>query len=262
MQYFKRRTLLAAVAGPMLAPTMAPTKAWAAAPLRLLGTGAVEHAVHDLAAAFTAATGQPVLITIGNAGGVARRLRDGEPADLVINSASQLAVMAGAGLVEGPTIVELGRMRIGLGVQAGAAMPELSTPAALRATLLAAPHIAYSDPASGATTGIHLLRMMDGMGIGAEMAPRSLVFTQGLDAAKAVAEGRATLVMTQISEILAVPGVRLVGPLPAAVNLVTPYSAALPMRVADRAGATALLRWLRGPEGRARFEQAGFLVGG
>jgi molybdate transport system substrate-binding protein len=193
---------------------------------------------------------------------VARRLRAGEPADLIINSASQMAVMAGAGLVEGASIVELGRMRIGLGVQAGAGVPDIATPEALRLALLAAPAIAYSDPASGATTGIHLLRMMEMMGIAETMAPRSLVFAQGLDAAKAVAEGRAALVMTQISEILAVPGVRLVGPLPAAVNLVTPYNAALRIHATERAGALALLRWLRSPEGRARFEDAGFLVEG
>jgi molybdate transport system substrate-binding protein len=170
--------------------------------------------------------------------------------------------MAGAGLVEGSSIVELGRMRIGLGVKAGATVPDIATPEALWAALLAAPAIAYSDPASGATTGIHLLRMMETMGIAPTMAPRSLVFTQGLDAAKAVAEGRATLVMTQISEILAVPGVRLVGPLPAAVNLVTPYNAALRTHAPDRAGAVALLRWLCSAEGRARFEHAGFLVEG
>ena len=255
MQHPTRRFLLAGAA--LVGPG---GHARAAEPLRVLGTGAVEHAVHDLAAGYTAATGQRVLITIGNAGGVARRLREGEPADLVINSASQLAAMAGAGLVEGASIVELGRMRIGLGVKAGAAVPDIATPEALRAALLAAPHIAYSDPASGATTGIHLLRMMETMGVANTMAPRSLVFTQGLQAAQVVAEGRASLVMTQISEILAVPGVRLVGPLPAAVNLVTPYSAALPARLADRAGALALLGWLRNAAGRARFEQAGFLV--
>ncbi len=252
-----RRTLLAG-----LALGVARSRGRAAEPLRVLGTGAVEHAVQDLAAAYAAATGQQVLVAIGNAGGVARRLRDGEPADLVINSASQLAVMAGAGLVEGSSIVELGRMRIGLAVQAGATVPDIATPEALRATLLAAPHIAYSDPASGATTGIHLLRMMERMEIAATMAPRSLVFAQGLDAAKVVADGRATLVMTQMSEILAVPGVRLVGPLPDAVNLVTPYSAAVRAHAPDRAGALALLRWLRSPEGRARFEHAGFLVAG
>ena len=98
------------------------------------------------------------------------------------------------------------------------------------------------------------------MGIAATMAPRSLVFTQGLQAAQAVADGRAGLVMTQISEILAVPGVRLVGPLPAAVNLVTPYSAAVRSHAPGREGALALLRWLRSAEGRARFEHAGFLV--
>lgn len=244
----------------LLAAALAPIAARAGQPLRVLGTGAVEHAVQDVAAAYTRATGRAVRVAIGNAGAVARRLHDGEPADLVMNSASQLTTMAGAGLVDGTTIVELGRMRIGVGVKAGAPVPEIGTPEALKAAILAAPVISYSDPASGATTGIHLLRMMEAMGIGPTMAPRSIVYAQGLRAVEAVAEGRAQLVMTQISEIVAVPGARLVGPLPASVNLVTPYGAALPARATDRAAAQEFLRWLMGAEGKARFEQAGFLV--
>jgi molybdate transport system substrate-binding protein len=87
------------------------------------------------------------------------------------------------------------------------------------------------------------------------------VFHSGLDAARAVAAGRAALVLAQVSEILAVPGVVLAGPLPAAVNLVTPYAAAIATRAADRGGALALLRILTGPVGLSRFREAGFQVG-
>jgi molybdate transport system substrate-binding protein len=239
---------------------------WAAAqeapPLRVLGTGAVEHPVHDLIPGFTRATGRRVMQATGNAGAVAARIRAGEAADLVLNSAAQIEAMAREGLVWGESRAELGRMRIGLAVREGAPAPDIATPEALRAALLAAPVLAYSDGSRGATTGIHLDRLFASWGIAEALRPRSLLFQQGLAAVQAVAEGRAALVMTQISEIVAVPGVTLVGPLPEAVNLVTPYLGAVATRAADPAGAAALLQYLTGPEGAARFRAAGFAVGG
>jgi molybdate transport system substrate-binding protein len=76
-----------------------------------------------------------------------------------------------------------------------------------------------------------------------------------------VAEGRAALALTQVSEIIAVPGAALVGPLPEAAQLVTPYLGAVTTRAADPASAAAFLAFLAGPEGQARFRAAGFAVG-
>lgn len=239
-----------------------PARAQGAAPLRVLGTGAVEHPVHDLIESFTHAHGRPVIQSTGNAGAVAARLRAGEAVDLVLNSAAQVDSLAREGLVDGASRAELGRMRIGLAVRQGAPMPNISTPEALRAAILAAPIIAYSDGSQGATTGIHLDRLLAQWGIAETMTPRSLLFRQGIAAVQAVAEGRAALVMTQTSEIVAVPGVTLVGPLPEAVNLITPYVGAVATHAADPAGAAALLRHLTGPEGAARFRAAGFAVAG
>ncbi len=230
--------------------------------LRVLGTGAVEHPVHDLLPGFTQLTGRAVEHATGNAGAVAARLRGGEPWDLVLNSAAQIAALAQDGLVAGDGRRELGRMRIGLAVRQGAAAPEIGSPEALRAAILAAPAIAYSDGTRGATTGRHIDRLLAEWGIAEALRPRTLLFAQGLQAAQAVAEGRAALVMTQISELVVVPGLTLVGPLPEAVNLVTAYVGAVAVRAADPGGAAALLRHLTGPDGAARFRAAGFAVGG
>lgn len=213
---------------------------------------------HDVIRGFTADTGRTVDLVVANPGALGRRLRDGERADLVLNSARQLAAMAAAGLVDGTSIVELGRMRIGLGVRAGAPRPEIATPEQLKQALLAAPGVAYADP-TGTPLGVHVLRMMDAMGIGTDMAPRSMLTHHGMAAAEAVAAGRSTLVLAQASEILAVPGVALVGLLPDSVNLVTAYAGAIATRCTDRPSAQALLHRLLGPEGQARLRQSGFL---
>ena len=247
-----RRILFAALAAPSIARAQAP------APLRVIGTGAVAAPAQDLARAFTAATGQAVEITTANAGLAARRLREGAAADLMLNSADQVGRLTADGLLDGGTVRELGRMLIGVAVRAGSAMPDISTEAALRAAILSAPVIAHSDPTTGATAGTHAARLIERLGIAAEMRARTLVFPGGGAAVQSVADGRAALAITQISEIIAVPGAVLVGPLPDAAQLVTPYLGAVTARAAGREAALGFLALLTGAEGRARFRAAGF----
>jgi molybdate transport system substrate-binding protein len=249
-----RRLLIAVLACPAIA------RAQGAAALRVLGTGAVAASTRDLAAGFTAATGRQVVLATANAGVAARRLREGEAADLMLNSGTQVARLAADGLLDGGTVRELGRMLIGAAVREGAAKPDISSEAALRAAILAAPTIAHSDPATGATAGTHAARLVERLGIAEQMRPRTLVFPGGGAAVQAVAEGRAALALTQISEIIEVRGAALVGPLPDSVQLVTPYLGAVTARAADREGALAFLAALTGPEGKARFRAAGFAV--
>lgn len=250
----QRRALIAALA--LAPPALAQTQ-----PLKLLGTGAVAASARDIAAAFTARTGRAVEVQTANAGVVARRLREGEPADLVLNSAMQITALAAAGLLDGASQRELGRMLIGVAVREGAPLPDISTEEALRAAILAAPLIAHSDPTTGATAGTHAARLIERLGLAEAMRGRVLVFPGGGAAVGAVAEGRAALALSQISEIIAVPGAALVGPLPASAQLVTPYLGAITTRATDAAGARALLAALTGPEGQARFRAAGFAVG-
>jgi molybdate transport system substrate-binding protein len=250
-----RRTLVAGLAAPSV------VRAQGAAPLRVLGTGAVAASTNDLAAAFTARSGRAITIATANAGVAARRLRDGEAADLMLNSADQVGRLAADGLLDGATTRELGRMLIGVAVRDGAPRPDITTEAALREAILAAPVIAHSDPATGATAGTHAARLVERLGIADQMRARTLVFPGGGAAVTAVAEGRAALALTQISEIIAVPGATLVGPLPDSAQLVTAYLGAITTRAADRDGAAAVLAWLTGAEGRARFRAAGFAVG-
>ena len=247
----RRRILFAALAVPAIARAQA-------APLRVLGTGAVSAPARDLAAGFTARTGRAVTIETANAGLTARRLREGAAADLVLNSESQVERLAAEGLLDGATRRVLGRMLIGAAVRRGAPKPDISTEAALRAAILAAPVIAHSDPATGATAGTHAARLIERLGIAEEMRARTLVFPGGGAAVQAVAEGRAALALSQVSEILAVPGAELAAPLPESAQLVTAYLGAVASRTADRDAALALLDHLAGPEGRARFRAAGF----
>lgn len=231
-----------------------------AVPLKVLGIGAVEHAVRDLAEDFNRATGRAVTLETGNGGQVAARIRAGERFDVVLNAATTLDALIAEGRLDGTTRRELGRVRIGLAVRRGAPLPAIGSADALRAALLAAPSIAHSDGASGATTGRHILAMLEKLGIAQAVAARLMPFPRGLLAVQAVADGRAALVMTQTSEIVVVPGVVLVGPLPAALQLITPYVGAAVAGLPEGAAAREFLDHLAGSEGRARFRAAGFTV--
>lgn len=252
----RRPLLIAALAAPAIARAQGVP-----APLRVLGTGAVAASTRDLARDFTALTGRAIAFDNANAGVAARRLRDGEAVDLMLNSADQVTRLVADGLLDGMTVRGLGRMLIGVAVRDGAPKPDIGTEAALRAAILAAPVIAHSDPATGATAGTHAARLIERLGIAEAMRARTLVFPGGAGAVQAVADGRAALAISQISEIIVVPGAALAGPLPDAAQLVTPYVGALVSRAADKDGALAFLAFLTGPQGQARFRAAGFAVG-
>ena len=130
---------------------------------------------------------------------------------------------------------------------------------ALKATLLAAPSLGFADPAT-APSGVHLLRMLDRLGIGTDLARRISLYRHGLEAVQAAAEGRVALTLALQSEILAVPGAALAGLLPEPVNFATPYAAGVTARAADPATALALVQFLAAPAGRARFAQSGFVA--
>lgn len=246
----------------MLAMTaMTGTARAQGAPLRVVGTGAVEHATRDLIAVFTRRTGTAVALATGNAGQVAARVRSGERFDLVLNAAPTLDALIAEGRLDGATRAALGQVRIGVAVRGGAPVPDIATPEALRAALLAAASIAHSDGEAGATTGRHILALLERLGIAAEVAARRMPFPRGMSAAEAVAEGRAALVMTQMSEIAVVPGLTIVGLLPDALQLVTTYAGAVATTAPQPAAGRALLAFLAGAEGQARFRDAGFSVG-
>jgi molybdate transport system substrate-binding protein len=111
---------------------------------------------------------------------------------------------------------------IGAAVKQGAPVPDIGTVEAFKQALLKARSIVYVDPATGATSGTHFAKMLDRMGIAAEMKPKTHLKPGGY-VVEMVATGEAEIGIHQISEILPVKGVRLVGPIPAEVNLVSTY---------------------------------------
>jgi molybdate transport system substrate-binding protein len=228
-----------------------------AADITVISAAAVQVPVTELAEQFEKATGNRVIFEFSTAGGVETKVRGGARYDLVINAANRLQGLAADGQVGPAPARSLGVVRMGVAVRKGGKVPDISSTAAFRASLLSADSITYGDPAKGATTGIHFGKMLEKLGIQDAVRGKSQLAANGLEVMKLVADGKAEIGVTQISEILHIKGDTLVGPLPPELQLASNYSVALGS-AATKAPAAQFAELLVSEEGRARFRHAGF----
>jgi molybdate transport system substrate-binding protein len=228
-----------------------------AAEVKVLSGGAVKSAFTAAADAWRAKTGNAVNATFAPAGDLRRKLDSGEVADIVILPLENLAPLESAGVVDAATRQPLGGVAMGAAVRKGAPVPDISTPEALKRTLLDAKSITYMDPNRG-TSGKHFDEsVLPKLGIRDAVRAKTTLGEGGFIAEK-VANGEVQIAFHQITEMLPVPGVTIVGPLPEALQKVTVYAGAVTRNAARPAEARALLDYLVSPEGRKQFLDRGF----
>jgi molybdate transport system substrate-binding protein len=231
--------------------------AWAeAAEVKVLSAGAVRAVVTEVAHIFANETGHSVKGTFGTVGVVRDKLASGESADVVIATDVAIDEMSRQGLVVAGTRTDIARAGVGVGVREGAPKPDISTPEAFKQTLLGARSIVYVDPGQGATSGIHFASVLQRLGIADQVKDKSILWPGGY-AAEAVQKGQAEIVVHQISEILPVKGVTLVGPLPRDLQKVTIYSAGLATKAVAPAAARAFIAFFTSAPIKAKFAAAG-----
>ena len=250
---WSRRAVMAASLALLAACTHAPissTKASAdAAPVRVMTSGGFTEAHKLLAPQFTQATGIPVESAYGSSMGasptsIPNRLQKGEVADVVILARSALDDLAAQGLVQPGSQVDLVKSGIGVSVKNGSPLPDISTEAKLREALLAAKSIAYSASASGVYYETELLKKL---GIHDQVMPKSRkIVTERVGTI--VARGEAELGLQQVSELVPIPGITMVGPLPEPVQRATIFAAGICTRAQNPEGAMDLLRFFRSAE--------------
>jgi len=190
--------------------------------LRGIGSMATRGLLADVAAAYARASG--VTVSFLSAGGVeaARRIADGEVFDLAVLAASAIDRLAAQGGVDGAARVAVAASGIGVAVAAGAATFDIGDEAALRDALRTAGRIAYSTGPSGHA----LLALLQRWGLADELAPRLVQAPAGTPVGTVLARGEADLGLQQMSELIGLPGIRLLGPLPAPVQVRTVFWAA------------------------------------
>jgi len=248
------RLTLAFLTAIPLALAAAPTSA---ADLKVLGAGPVEHAFKELMPAFTKATGHKAEGTFDTIGVIERKLKAGEKADILILTTAAMDEMAKAGALVPGSNAEVGRGTSGLAVRAGAPAPDISTPDALKRALIAARSVAYVDPAVGATNGIFFARLLERLGVADEINKKAVLFRRGYEVAQAVADGRAEIGNTSLTELAPHKGLTVLGPIPEPLGLVVTYVAGVSAASPNAEAARALISFMTTPEARARFKAAG-----
>ena len=216
-----------------------------AAELRVMISGGLSAAYKELVPQFEKMTSNTVVTSYGPSMGntqnaIPTRLARGEPADVLIMVGDALGIMISKGYVDSDSRVDLVRSPIGMVVRAGAPKPDISTPEALKATLLVAKSVAYSDSASGVYVGTELFKKL---GIASEMEGKARMIPAD-PVAGVVARGDAELGFQQISELLPIPGAELVGPLPPELQKITIFSAAITKDSKAREQAKSLIDFL------------------
>jgi molybdate transport system substrate-binding protein len=221
--------------------------------VRLLSTLALMGAVRSLAGKYEAAGGARIDADFAPTLRLLDRLHDGETADVVILTREGLAgLVANASVVE-ESCVELARSFVGLAVKGGTAHPDITTEAALRATLLGARSIAYSGLGA---SGIFFAQLIAQMGIKADINARATIIPQGFTAERLVL-GEADLAVQQISELKQVIGVEIVGPIPLHLQSPAVFSAGRLTRSTKVEHSDALLNFLASAEAAPALRESG-----
>jgi molybdate transport system substrate-binding protein len=227
-----------------------------AAEIKVLSAGAFKPVVVALVPEFEKQTGHKVTVDNDTAGGLAKRITGGEAFDIVVMPPGGIDPLVKAGKVIDGSTTRLARVAIGVAVKKGAPAPDISTLAAFQEALLKARAVAYIDPAAGGSSGIYLAKLFEQLGIADKIKPKAVLVPGGLVAERLVND-QADIALHQISEILAVPGATLVGPIPREIQNYTVYAGALSSTARDATAARALLAALQGPSAAAILKEKG-----
>ena len=225
--------------------------------LVVFSTIGVRSAAEQLFAQFDQASGHTLAVTWGTAPMLVKRIEDGDTADLVVLSRAGIDALQKQGKIAAGSVVTLASSGVGIAVKAGAPKPDISTPDALKKTLLDAKSIAYSEPSAGGASGVYFAKLFERMGIAEQMKPKTKYPPPGGFSANLLMTGEAELAVQQKPELLHVAGAEIVGLLPGDLNVVTEFAAAIMTSCKNGETGKALIKMLQSPEAIAIFRSKG-----
>jgi molybdate transport system substrate-binding protein len=226
--------------------------------IRVYTTGAPSQAEKAIGANFSAQTGNQLTFTVGQPATIQQRLTAGEQADVIILPTRVIARLDKSGALRAGSTVNLARVGVGIVVRDGAQRPDISSTAAIRTLLLKAQSVVYPDPGTGGgSAGGMIARMIDAMGIADSIKPKLTLKSAIGGGVDLVAAGKAEVGLFNVSEIVPIKGVTLVGPLPAALQSYIVFTAAIPATNATPQPAAAFIKMLADPAARPLWQNAG-----
>jgi molybdate transport system substrate-binding protein len=225
----------------------------------VLSTTAMKTAFEELGPAFERETAYKLKLTFGPSLQLEKRLAEGEDADVAIVTHAGAQGLIAQGRGAAGSLADLARSFIGVCVAKGAPQPDLSSAEAFKDTLLRAKSIALSKPVGGGASGAHMASVFERLGIAATIKDKSIYGAGGPAGLVAliVARGEAEIGIQQIAELMAVPGVDIVGPLPDALQSVTQFTAFVPTAALAPQGGRAVIDFLRRGAAKAVIKAKG-----
>src|ERR1700733_8200706 len=227
------------------------------AELTIYSTIGVRSAAEELFRQFGKTSGHTLAVTWGTAPMLVKRIESGETADVLILSRAGIDALLKQGKIAPGSDVTLAGSGVAIAVKAGAPKPDISTPEALRETLLKTKAIAYSEPSAGGASGVYFAKLLERMGIAEQMKPKTKYPPAGGFSAALLMTGEAEFAVQQKPELLHVAGAEIVGFLTGDLNIVTYFAAGIMPESKNADVAKALIAILRSPEAGAVFRSKG-----
>jgi molybdate transport system substrate-binding protein len=227
--------------------------------IKVLSTTAMKMVFEELSPAFERATGNRLDVTLGPSLRLEKQIGEGEVADVAIVSASGVRDLVEQGRLVDGSAVEIAKSSIGVAVSKGAPKPDLSTAEGFKRAMLAAKSIACSRPVGGGQSGVHLAKVFADLGITEQMQAKAQYGAGGAGglAGLVLLRGEADIGIQQMAELMAVDGIDVVGPLPAEIQMITPFVAAIPTNAAYAAAGRAVIAFLTTPDAKRVIKARG-----
>ncbi|MBX9712064.1 MAG: molybdate ABC transporter substrate-binding protein [Xanthobacteraceae bacterium] len=248
------RTTMISAAGAALLCAIATSVS--AAEIKVFSTIAVQSALEGLTPIYEMQSGDKLTISFATAAALAKRIQGGETADVLILTPPLLQSLAREDKA-GHEVTPLVSSGISVVVKSDAERPDISTPDAFKQAILNAKSIAYSDPAAGGASGVYVAKMLERLGIADQVKDKTKHPPANGNAAVLVANGDAEIGIQQTPEVMAAPGITIVGILPGDLNNVTVFAAGLGVHPANKAAAEAFLKFLKSPRAVDAFRMRG-----
>jgi molybdate transport system substrate-binding protein len=219
------------------------------AELTLLSTTALKTTIDELTPQIERTSGKKLAASYAPSTQVAKRVAEGEAADVAIATGAGIDTLIKQGRITAGTRIDVARSAIGVAVRPGASRPDISSVAAFKQALLAAKSIGMSNPVGGGASGIHLWSMFERLGIADALKPKT-IFGPGGPAGLIglyLLRGEAEIGLQQMPELIAVPGIDIVGPVPGEMQSITVFAAGIPTNANDAEAGMALTKLLTTP---------------
>ncbi len=222
-------------------------------PLTGISSMATRQLLAELTAAYAGRTGR--VVAIESVGGVdaAKRVQAGESFDMVVLASDAIAKLVDAGHLRADSVTDLVHSGVAVAVRSGTPQPDITSEDALRQAVLAAPTLSYSTGPSG----VALAKLFERWGVVAQIKDRIVTAPPGVPVGSVVARGEVALGFQQLSELIHVDGITVVGPLPPAIQITTTFTAAMTTRCTRPAEVQALLDFMASPDTAAAKRRQG-----